>query len=74
MEIVPIDIFGVQIEVPFAAPQGFREADLEGFGASICDTVKGLSLRPDQIRLKKWDELYGYELSAQFFGENGTLV
>ena len=31
MEIVPIDIFGVQIEVPFAAPQGFREADLEGF-------------------------------------------
>jgi hypothetical protein len=24
--------------------------------------------------LKRWDELYGYELSAQFFGENGTLV
>ena len=29
---------------------------------------------PDQIRLKRWDELYGYEMSAQFFGENGTLT
>ena len=74
MEIVPIDIFGVQVEIPFPTPLGFRQADLEGFGASMCDTVKGLSLRPDQIRLKRWDELYGYELSAQFFGENGTLI
>jgi hypothetical protein len=74
MEIVPIDIFGVQVEVPFPAPLGISQAHLEEFGAKICDPNKGLGLRPDQIRLKKWDELYGYELSAQFFGENGSLV
>jgi len=73
MEIVPIDIFGIHVDVPFTPPLGIRQADLEDFGAKICDTTKGLSLRPDQIRVKRWDELYGYELSAQFFGENGTL-
>ncbi len=74
MEIVPIEIFGVAIDVPFLSPQGFRQAKLEEFGAKVCDTVTGLSLRPDQMKLKKWDELYGFELSAQFFGENGTLT
>jgi hypothetical protein len=74
MEVVPIDIFGVQVDVAFAAPQGLQQAKLEEFGAQVCDPNTGLGLRPDQLRLKKWDELYGYELSAQFFGENGTLV
>ncbi len=73
MEIVPIEIFGVAIDVPFLSPQGFGQAKLEEFGAKVCDTVTGLSLRPDQMKLKKWDELYGFELSAQFFGENGSL-
>ena len=74
MEIVPIDIFGVHVDVPFPAPLGISQAKLEEFGAQICEPAKGLGLRPDQIRLKKWDDLYGYELSAQFFGENGTLT
>ena len=74
MEIVPIDIFGVQVEVPFPAPYGLQQAKLEEFGAKICDPTNGLGLRADQIRLKKWDDLYGYEMSAQFFGENGSLV
>ena len=74
MEILPIDFFGVHVDVPFAAPLGFSEARLEAFGAALCDTAKGLSLRADQIRLKRWDDLFGYELSAQFFGENGTLT
>ena len=69
MEVVPIDIFGVHVDVPFPAPLGIKQAQLEEFGAKICDPAKGLGLRADQIRLKKWDELYGYELSAQFFGE-----
>ena len=73
MEIVPLDLFGIHVDVPFTPPLGIRQADLEGFAAQICDTTKGLSLRADQIRMKRWDELYGYELSAQFFGENGTL-
>jgi hypothetical protein len=74
MEIVPIDIFGVQVEVPFPAPLGLTQAKLEEFGSKVCDPAKGIGLRADQIRLKKWDELYGYEMSAQFFGENGSLV
>jgi len=74
MEVVPIDIFGVLVDVAFPAPLGFRHAELEEFGAKICEPTKGLGLRPDQIRLKKWDELFGYELSAQFFGENGSLI
>lgn len=74
MEIVPIDIFGVQVDVAFPAPLGISQAKLEEFGAKVCDPQKGLGLRPDQLRLKKWDELYGYELSAQFFGENGSLI
>jgi hypothetical protein len=74
MEIVPIDYFGVHVEVPFPAPLGIAQAHLEEFGARICDAAKGLNLRPDQVRLKRWDDLFGYELSAHFFGENGTLT
>lgn len=74
MELVPIEIFGIHVDVAFASPLGIRQAELEEFGAKICDAAKGLNLRPDQIRVKRWDELYGYELSAQFFGENGTLT
>jgi hypothetical protein len=74
MEIVPIDIFGIHVDVPFASPLGINQAKLEEFGAKICHATTGLNLRPDQIRVKRWDELYGYEMSAQFFGENGTLT
>ena len=74
MEILPIDFFGVHVDVPFSKPVGFAEAQLEAFGAALCDTSKGLSLRADQLRLKRWDDLFGYELHAQFFGENGTLT
>ena len=74
MEILPIEIFGVAIEVPFPAPLGYTQAQLDDFGARICDAVSGLGLRPDQIRLRQWDNLFGYELTAQFFGENGLLT
>jgi hypothetical protein len=74
MEIVPIEVFGIQVDVPFPAPLGFAKAELDDFGASLCDPATGMSLRPEQVRLKRWDELFGYELSAQFFGENGSLV
>ena len=74
MEVLPIDFFGVHVDVPFPTPLGFSEARLEAFGAALCDTKTGLSLRAEQIRLKRWDDLFGYELSAQFFGENGTLT
>jgi hypothetical protein len=74
MEILPIDVFGVHVDVPFPAPLAFQQARIEEFGAKICDPAKGLSLRPDQIRLRRFDDLYDYSLTAQFFGENGTLT
>jgi hypothetical protein len=73
MEILPIEFFGVAIEVAFPSPLGFTQARLEDFGAKVCDATKGIGLRVDQIRLRRTDELYNYELSAQFFGENGSL-
>lgn len=74
MEIVPIDFFGVHVDVPFTTPLGFAGAQLEAFGAALCHPTTGLSLRADQLRLKRWDDLFGYELAAHFFGENGTLT
>jgi hypothetical protein len=73
MEIIPIEFFGIHVEIPFLLPVGLSAAKLDDFAAKICDPDKGLSIRPDQVRLKKWDELFGYELVAQFFGENGQL-
>lgn len=74
MEILPIEIFGIFVDVPFASPLGFTSARLEEFATKICDTKTGLSLRPDQIRLRKLDDLFDYELKALFFGENGSLT
>ena len=74
MEILPIEIFGVFVDVPFPAPLGIHTAKLEEFAAQACDPQKGLSLRPEQIHLRKLDDLFDYELKATFFGENGSLV
>ena len=74
MEVVTIDIFGVHVDVPFKTPLGFSNAGLEEFGAKVCDPATGLGLRVEHLRLKRWDDLFGYELAAQFFGENGTMT
>jgi hypothetical protein len=73
MEIVPIEFFGVALEIPFPSPQGVHQAQLEEFGAKLCHPVTGLNLRPNQIRLRRLDDLYDYEVTAQFFGENGSV-
>lgn len=74
MEIVPIEIFGVHVDVPFPRPVGYSPADFAEFGAKICDPAKGLNIRAEQVKLKRWDDLFGYELTGQFFGENGLLT
>ncbi len=73
MEIVPIEVISVLIDIALPAPLGFQQARLDDFAAKVCDSTKGLNLRPDQIRLRRWDDLFGYELVANFFGENGSL-
>lgn len=74
MREIPIEVLGVNLDIPFVPPRTLRQADLEEFAAWICDPENGLGLRPDQVRLKKWDELFGYELVAQFFGDNGLIT
>ena len=73
MEVLPIEIFGVAVDVPFPAPLGYGSAKLDDFAAKVCDPQTGLSLRHDQIHLRKVDDLFDYELKAVFFGDNGTL-
>lgn len=74
MRLVPIDLLGINLDIPFVPPLTQRAADLERFSAWLCDGDTGLGLRPDQVRLKRWDDLYGYEMLAQFFGDNGTIT
>lgn len=73
MEIIPIEAFGIHVEIPFLIPQALQAAKLDEFAARICEPEKGFSIRPDQVRLRKWDELFGFELIAQFFGDNGQV-
>ncbi len=74
MEILPIEVFGVHVDVPFPRPVPLGKAGLDEFGSKACDPATGLGLRPENVRLKRWDDLFGYELAAQFFGDNGVLT
>jgi len=74
MEVVPIEIFGVSIDLPMSVPLSMREPALEEFVRDLCDPQKGVGLRPSQVQLVGRDLLYQYELNATFFEGNGTLV
>src|SRR5688572_12403393 len=73
MDIVPIELFGLHIDVAFSAPVGFNSSRMEEFAAHLCDQKSGISLRSDQFKLRRFDDLFDYELKANFFGDNGTL-
>ncbi len=73
-ETVPIEIFGIAVEVPYPSPMGIREAGIAEYAAKLCDPVLGIGLRANQVRLRRFDELFDYELSAQFFGDNGAVT
>jgi hypothetical protein len=74
MEILPIEVFGVAIDVAFPQPLTYQAAKLEDFATAICNPQTGLSVRPDQIRLRRFDDLFDYEVKVNFFGDNGTLT
>jgi len=74
MRLIPIDILGINLDIPLLPPRTKRGADLEAFGTWLCDGEDGLGLRPDQVRLRKSDDLFDYELVAQFFGDNGLIT
>lgn len=74
MEILPIELFGVHADVAFAQPLTYHAAKLEEFATAVCHPQTGLSVRPDQVRLRRSDDLFDYELKVTFFGDNGTLT
>jgi hypothetical protein len=74
MRQISPDVLSIGLDVPFVPPLTRRTAQLDAFAAWLCDKEKGLGLRSDQIALKTWDELFAYELRAQFYGENGLLT
>lgn len=73
MRLISLDLLAISLTIPLTPPQTRRGAHLDEFAAWLGDSEHGLGLRPEQVRLKSWDELFGYELVAQFFGENGHL-
>jgi len=68
-----IELYSLQIETPLQRVRALDHEDLRRFADWLCDP-DGFRLRPDQVKLKAWDQLFGYEYVAQFFGENGFLV
>jgi hypothetical protein len=74
MEVVPIELFGVSIDLPLPVPVSMRESALEDFVRDLCDPQKGVGLRPSQVQLIGRDLLYQYELNATFFEGNGSIV
>jgi hypothetical protein len=74
MEILPIELFGVHVDVAFGQPLTYQKAKLEDFAGELCNPQTGLSVRPDQIRLRRFDDLFDYEVKVNFFGDNGTIT
>src|SRR4051812_7074759 len=74
MRQISLDVLSIALEVPFAPPRTKRQAALDELATWLCTKEKGLGLRSDQVRLKSWDDLFAYEMQAQFFGENGLIV
>lgn len=74
MRLISLDVLGIALDIPFPRPLTKRDAGLEGLASWLCDPENGFTPRPDQVRLKEWDELFGYELTVQFFGDNGVIT
>lgn len=74
MDIVPIEIYGVNIDLPLPKPLSMRDPELDEFIRALCDPVRGISLKPSQVQLVNRDWLYQYELTATFFEGNGSLI
>lgn len=74
MRLLSLDLLAINLDIPLAPAVTRHAARLDEFAAWLSDSENGLGLRADQVRLKTWDELFGYELTAQFFGDNGQIV
>jgi hypothetical protein len=66
-----IQVFGIAIEVIFPAPRTFSKELIDSHAQWLTDSVSGLAVPPDQVRLRQADLLFAYDLSVQLFGGNG---
>jgi hypothetical protein len=74
MRLISLDLLTIFLDIPLVPPQTRRAADLDSFVTWVCEPENGFNVRPDQVRLKTSDELLGWELTIQFFGENGLIT
>ena len=58
MDIVPIEIYGVSVDLPLPKPLSMRDPALEEFVQALCDPQLGIGLRPSQAQLVNRDWLY----------------
>jgi hypothetical protein len=68
---VSIQVFGIVVEVIFPSPRAFDKDLIADHARWLTDSVRGLAIPPDQIRLRQADVLFGYDLGVQLFGGNG---
>jgi hypothetical protein len=66
-----IQVFGVAIEVIFPVPRTFEKDMIDRHAQWLTDSVSGLAVPPDHVRLRQADVVFGYDLSVQLFGGNG---
>ena len=74
MDVVPIELFGVSIDLPLPKPVSMRSTVLEDFARDLCDPLKGIGVRAAQCQLVGRDLLYQYELNATFFEERHSCA
>lgn len=66
--------FSLGFEMPFGMALALLDSKLNEFTARLSDPETGFGVRPEQIRMRQNDILYGYELTATFYGGNAVVV
>jgi hypothetical protein len=66
-----IQVYAVTAEVIFPAPRIFTKELIDNDARWLTDSVNGLAVPPEQVRLRQADVLFAYDLSVQLFGGNG---
>lgn len=69
-----VQLFAIALEVCFVRPRPFEEAKLDELAAWLTDPLDGFALRAGQVRVRRTDPVFDYELSASLFGGNATLT
>ncbi len=68
-----VQLFSVTLEGIFSRPQPFAKDKIDQTAEWLTDSERGFALRSDQVRYRQTDVVFGYELSASFYGGNATF-